>query len=636
MFTSQLILAVIISSAKIVFADILVQPGYEHQRSTYPQYQPVLHYKVPTAAKHYAKQLPAQHLNQYIPQVQIVQPYYVPGVYQNKVRSSLVGYPHHSLLHYPYNHYMTKKPTSKLHYIKLGGHEYVRPSVFIAHPNPLIAHYRRKRSTDFTNVKSTEPAIATHDVAPKPSLIDIEYPTAIDSLLLKNESTSTNDKHVKNRQSDFTTKPFLFGLDPNKMYSRFRNKNLDERENETEHLVSKRQDATVITPVILTQFTPDSTKTTVTEPSQQAVLISQEKGKNQEPSRTNYENTNLTPNVPSTNWEQSSSPITTSQIQSPQEESREDYIKYYTNYGNTYAYTLPMTSIAYQPTIPFASKYWPNYITYNANMYPSKRTKYLDQQNTSNYPIIHQTSDQKSSQETTNIGATNTAQPKQELFTPIHLCAGGVPCSTSNIEIKKPPTEAIPSTPTTTPASYYTFTQYRNNEVPSKSEIISAPYSGTSQAFYTIPNDYTYMYYYLNDYLKDNLDNSVIDYQDYDYNDKPTYLTDGFNIYMTKNPAYSSNVPSYKIPRNMFYGNINARSNVAPITYVVSTSSNVPQMQLSSAYYYPKRARKAYAFYDPQRNNDYKNYKIRPNFAKPRVFWRMIPSQVYYSSPVYS
>ncbi|XP_050459198.1 uncharacterized protein LOC126855512 isoform X2 [Cataglyphis hispanica] len=652
MFTSQLIFAVIISSPKIIFADILVHPGYEYQHSnnpSNPQYQPILHYNVPSAIEHYTKQLPThnnyQHLKQYVPEIQIMDPYYVPGV-QNKVRSSLVGYPHHSLLHYPYNHYMSKKPTGKLHYIKLGGHEYVRPSVFIAHSNPLTAHYRNKRSIDFTNVKSTKPAIATHDVAPQPSLIDIEYPTAIDSLLSKNKSTSTNDKDVKNHQSDFTTKPFLFGLDPNKMYSKFRTNNL-ERENETEHRVSKRQDAALITPVILTQFTPDSAKTTVTEPSQQTLSISQEKEKNQEPSRTNHENTNLTPNVPSTNLEQSSSSITTSQIQSSEEKSRENYSKYYTSYGNTYAYTLPTMSMAYQPTIPFAFKYWPNYITYNANVYPNKRTKYLHQQNTSNYPIIHQTSDQKSSQEITNIGVTNTAQPKQELFTSIHL-AGDVPYATSNTETKKPSSEAVPSMPTTTPATYYTFTQYRSNEEPSRSEIIGASNSGTSQAFYTIPNDYTY--YYSSDYLRNNmkdyLDNSVIDYQDYDYDDKDkltSYLTDGFNIYVTRNSAYSSNDPSYKIPRNMLYGNINARSNVAPMTYVVSsTSLDIPKTQLSNACYYPKTARKTYTkdiFYDPQLNRDfsYKNYKIRPNSPiRPNVYRHLIPSQDYYSSPVYS
>lgn len=252
-------------------------------------------------------------------------------------------------------------------------------------------------------------------------------------------------------------------------------------------------------------------------------------------------------------------------------------------------------------------------------------------------------------QEITNIGVTNT-QPKQELFTSIHLCAGGIPCATSNRETEKPSSEAVPSMPTTTPATYYTFTQYRNNEEPSRSEIIGASNSGTSQAFYTIPNDYAY--YYSSDYLKnnmkgiirDNLDNSVIDYQDYDYDDKDklTYLTDGINIYVTRNSAYSSNVPSYQIPRNMLYGNINARSNVAPMTYVVPTSLDIPKTQLSNVCYYPKTARKTYTrdiFYDPQLNRDlsYKNYKIRPNSPiRPNAYWRSISSQDYYSSPVYS
>lgn len=60
------------------------------------------------------------------------------------------------------------------------------------------AHYRHKRSTDFTNVKSNKPAIATHDVATKPSLIDTKYSTAIDSLLPENKSIDTNGKYLTN------------------------------------------------------------------------------------------------------------------------------------------------------------------------------------------------------------------------------------------------------------------------------------------------------------------------------------------------------------------------------------------------------------------------------------------------------
>lgn len=614
MFTfRQLILAVIISSANIIFADILIPPGYDHQHSnnpSHPQYHSVPLYKIP--AEQYAKQLAAQRSNQHLSEVQIVHPYYVPEkVYQDKVRSNLVGYPHHSRYHYPYRHYMPRRPTGNLHYVKLGGHKYVEPSIFIAQPKPLAVHHRRKRSTDFTNVKSSKPAIATHDVATKPSLIDTKYPIVIDSLLPEKESTNTNDKHVKNRSNDFATKSFLFDLDPNKMYSGLQAKNLDEKKDETQHSVSKRQHATLITPVILTQkLTPDPAKATVTEPAptQRTLSTSQEKGQNQEPSRINHENPHLTPNVPSTNSEQSSSPITTSQMQSSEEESHEDY--------NHSKYYLPMISMPYYPTIPFAYNYWPQYITYNAEVHPSKKKKYPDQQN------------QISSQETTNIGATNIVQPKQEEFT------------TRNIETKKPPSEAVSSMPTTTPAPCYTYTQYRNNEEPTRSDIISAPNPGTSQAFYTIPDDYTN--YYLNYYPKDNL--METDYQDYnyddkptyDYDDKPTYLTDGFHIYVKKNSAYSSNVSPNKIRDNMLYGNINARSNVnAPMTYVVSTSSDIPQKQeqLLGSYYYPKRAKKMYVTYKPQRYNYYKHYDdtIDSSYQNvPKVFYRPFSSPVYY------
>jgi len=193
-------------------------------------------------------------------------------------------------------------------------------------------------------------------------------------------------------QSDFAGNPFLFGLNPNKMYSKFQTENLDDKKDETQHPVSKRNHATLITPftpLILTQpFTSDSAKATVTEPAQQTSSSSQKKEQSQEPSRTNHED--LTPKPSSINLEQSTSPITI--LQESEEESDEDDSKYYNNYGT---FTLP-TSIAYRPTIPFVYKFWPSYITYDAEMHSSKK-KYLDQQNIFNY-LTRQSSNQTSSQ----------------------------------------------------------------------------------------------------------------------------------------------------------------------------------------------------------------------------------------------
>lgn len=203
----------------------------------------------------------------------------------------------------------------------------------------------------------------------------------------------------RRREANFATKPFLFGLDPNKMYSELKAKNLDSKEDETQHSLSKRHPATLITPVVLTQkFTPDSAKTTATEPAQRMLSTNQEKRQNQEASSTHHENPRPTPNVSSTTktLEQSSSPITTSQKQSSEEESHKDYSEYYNNYGSTYAYTLPTMSLRYP--VPLTYRYWPTYIKYNAEISPSNKKEYPHQQDASNHPIIQQTSNQASSQ----------------------------------------------------------------------------------------------------------------------------------------------------------------------------------------------------------------------------------------------
>lgn len=194
----------------------------------------------------------------------------------------------------------------------------------------------------------------------------------------------------RRRDADFATKSFLFGLDPNKMYSELKGKNLDKTEDETPHSLSKRHPATLITPVVLTQkFTPESVKTTATEPVQ--MLSIQDKGQNQEATSTNHENPSPTPRIPSTNnLEQPSNPITVSQTQSSEKESHESN-KYY-NYDTTYTYASPM-SIKY----PFTYWIWPNSIS-NAEMHPSNSEKYPYQTNAFNYPILQEIFGQTSSQ----------------------------------------------------------------------------------------------------------------------------------------------------------------------------------------------------------------------------------------------
>ncbi|XP_072757551.1 uncharacterized protein [Anoplolepis gracilipes] len=524
MFTyRQLILAVIISSAKITFTDSLEQPIYEHQDSnnpSYSQYQHVSHYTVPSTAEQYAKQLAAQQLKQHLSEVQTVHPYYISG---DKVQSDLVGYPHH------YHDYMSR-PIGKFHYVKQGDHEYMHPSIFIAHPHPSAVHYRRKRSTDFTNVKS-----AIFDVATKPSLSDIKNPT-IDSLLPENESNNANANPVlKNRPSDFATQPFLFGLDPNKMNSKFQAKDIDEKKDETKHSISKRHHASLITPVFLTQFTPNSAK--VTEPTQQT-LTSQEKEQNQEPSSTNHENLSVIPNVHSTNLEQPSSSITTPQMKSS---AKEAYNNYY-GFGSPWSFLFPSSAFSFRPV------YTPIYsYGYNPN-----RRKYM-------YQTVQNRLKKKSSQETTNF----IAQPRNDEIK-AYLCANGL-CSTDIEDVIKNPF----------------------NEESLRSKMV-VPNPSPPQPFHAFPD------YYLNDYLKDitkdypnNLE-TIKNYQEYNYDDEytpdlNTYLTDGYQIYITKNSAYLPNLPSTKIYDDIIYGNINPGS-AEPVRYI---ASNIPQRKELFLYYYP-------------------------------------------------
>lgn len=138
----------IISLAKIIFGDILVQPGYEHQyryNPSYLPYQTVSPYMVPSATERRVKQLAVQPLKQHPSGVQILHPYHVPKVYHDKVRPNLVGYPFHLLHAYPHHRYISTKPAGNLRYMKLGAREYTQPSIFIGHSNPLVNIYRVQR-----------------------------------------------------------------------------------------------------------------------------------------------------------------------------------------------------------------------------------------------------------------------------------------------------------------------------------------------------------------------------------------------------------------------------------------------------------------------------------------------------------
>lgn len=187
-------------------------------------------------------------------------------------------------------------------------------------------------------------------------------------------------------QSDFAANPFLFGLNPSKMYSKLQTENQDDKQDETEHPVSKRNHATLITsltPLIVQPFTQESAKATVTEPAQQTSSSSQKKDQSQELSRTNQED--LTPDPSSkssTNLEQLMSSRTISRTERDWEEDKEKYF--------THTFTPPTMLLPYRIPMPY---FWAHKVL---NQPPSQK-KYSNQQNGYNYPT-YQLSNQAYSQ----------------------------------------------------------------------------------------------------------------------------------------------------------------------------------------------------------------------------------------------
>lgn len=118
--------------ASIVLADILVQPGYQHQSPSdlrylqphvFPQYQS-------PAEQYHPTQLRNQESARYLVGAQNDQTYQ----YEDGARSNLLRYPHRLSYH---NYHYLPRP-HHLHYAKIGGHGYVRPSVILGYPEPVV------------------------------------------------------------------------------------------------------------------------------------------------------------------------------------------------------------------------------------------------------------------------------------------------------------------------------------------------------------------------------------------------------------------------------------------------------------------------------------------------------------------
>ncbi|KAL0130991.1 hypothetical protein PUN28_002522 [Cardiocondyla obscurior] len=198
----ELLIALLISLASIVLADIIVQPGYTHQYGNYPQHQIVPQTKSPT------EQYRSKAYNAH------TYPSYKP--YETNAKY-FIGYPRHHYPHYPhYPHYHHRPyyPSNphRLHFAKIGGRGYEKPSVYLGYPKPFIVHSRRKRSFESNpaNIESSKIKITEkdNDVAAKSPVIDIKNLAVDDSLLPENEPTDTNDKRVVKRQVGVNN-PFL-------------------------------------------------------------------------------------------------------------------------------------------------------------------------------------------------------------------------------------------------------------------------------------------------------------------------------------------------------------------------------------------------------------------------------------------
>ncbi|XP_071646523.1 uncharacterized protein [Temnothorax longispinosus] len=163
-----LFLSVTFSLASIALANVLVQPGYEHQYDSNPRYlqhQSVSQHWIKSPIEQYrADQLPNEESTRYLSGVQTVYPY---ESNQADARSQVLSYPHRP----SYHHYLPRP--HHVHFARIGGHGYVRPSVYVGHPQSLMVHNRRKRS-DPASTKSSKYEVVAHnnDVAAKSPLTD--------------------------------------------------------------------------------------------------------------------------------------------------------------------------------------------------------------------------------------------------------------------------------------------------------------------------------------------------------------------------------------------------------------------------------------------------------------------------------
>lgn len=119
-FNHLQLLAATLSTAGIVLADVLVQPGYHYDSNRHnPSYQPVISHHQPLlpAGQYYTGHLRDHQLISHPKRVHAFHPY---GEHHDYNWSHWMKYPYHH-----YNHYHTLP--NHWYYTKMGGHEHIRP-----------------------------------------------------------------------------------------------------------------------------------------------------------------------------------------------------------------------------------------------------------------------------------------------------------------------------------------------------------------------------------------------------------------------------------------------------------------------------------------------------------------------------
>ncbi|XP_071632968.1 uncharacterized protein [Temnothorax longispinosus] len=483
----------IISLASTALADVLVQP-YEHQYYSNPRYlqhqSTVSQHSIRSPEQYRTEQLPNQESTRYLSGVQT--PVYPYQWNQADARSHVLSYPHRP----PYHHYLPRP--HHMRFARIGGHGYVRPSVYVGHPQSLTVHNRRKRSrrSDPTSTESSKSEVVAHDndVAAKSPLTDAKDPTTVDSLLPEHEPTDTTDKRVENRQikNDYITNPRLFGFYTEDTHP----KHADDIPNTWQSMINQY----------------DTNRHTQSPNVAQGETCSDD-------SRIIY-------NRPLMRFAQSSS---------SQKSNDNDYgSKYRDNGSDSASDTVKETAKwfgALYTSLLNKSQYITSVRPEHVYSVPQRKTRYYMEEACGR--AAHHEPEKISLQEITNMNMINTAEPSQDKILQIPIYSEVTPKASQYADTAATPTSVQFQPPFVT----YVQNPYRSNEESSATnEIVGAPYDTNY--------NFNYLYNYPRYWKKDWVKGEGILY--------PTFVEDFFGLKKI-NDTTSTDASKHTPDRNPFY-----------------------------------------------------------------------------------